>query len=265
VREHAAAFRAIFERDLRMFLSFRTAFGTQALSMLFTLALFYFVSRLVAVERVGSPDDYFAYVAVGLVIVSVLHSGLALATTLQRELVAGTFERLLLSPFGPVLASIAMTLFPMMRALLMAIWTLAIAALIFGLDLRWSTAWLALPLGLLCALTFAAIAVGVAAAVVAFKRAPGIGFVLAGIALISGVYFPVGELPVWMEWLSEVQPFTPAVDLLRNVLIGLQMPDPAWESLLKLAGFTLVALPIAGLAIGQAVLFAYRRGTLLEY
>jgi phosphomannomutase len=121
--------------------------------------------------------------------------------------VAGTFERLLLSPFGPVLATIAMTLFPMMRALLMAIWTLALAALIFGLDLRWTTAALAVPVGLLCALTFAAIAVAVAAAVVAFKRAPGIGFVLAGIALVSGVYFPVGEPPGWIEWLSEVQPY----------------------------------------------------------
>ena len=210
-------------------------------------------------------DDYFAYVAVGLVIVSVLHSGLGVATTLQSELVAGTFERLLLSPFGPVLATMSMTLFPMTRALLMSVWTLTIAAIVFGLDLQWSTAWLALPLGLICAVAFAAIALAIAAAVVAFKRAPGIGFVLAGIALVSGVYFPVDMLPAWIEWVSQVQPFTPAVNLLRHVLVGLPMPGPAWEYLLKLAGFTLVTLPIAGWAIGRAVLYAQRRGTLLEY
>jgi ABC-type polysaccharide/polyol phosphate export permease len=265
MREQFAAFRAILDRDFRMYMTFRSALGTQALSMVFTLALFYFVSRLVTVNRLGSADDYFAYVAVGLVIVSVLHSGLAVATTLQSELVAGTFERLLLSPFGPVLATMSMTLFPMARALLMAVWTLAIAAIVFGLELHWSTAPLALPLGLLCAVAFAAIALGIAAAVVAFKRAPGIGFVLAGIALVSGVYFPVDMLPGWIEWVSEVQPFTPAVNLLRHVLVGLPMPGPAWEYLLKLAAFSLVTLPIAGWAIGRAVLYAQRRGTLLEY
>lgn len=265
MREQVAAFRAILYRDFRMYMSFRTAFGTQALSMVFTLALFYFVSRLVAVDRIGSPDDYFAFVAVGLVIVSVLHSGLAVATTLQSELVAGTFERLLLSPFGPVLATMSMTLFPMTRALLMAIWTLTIGAVVFGLDLRWSTAVLAVPLGLLCAVAFAGIALAIAAAVVAFKRAPGIGFLLAGIALVSGVYFPVDLLPAWIRWVSEIQPFTPAVNLLRNVLIGLPMPQPAWEYLLRLGAFAVVALPVAGWAIDRAVQHAYRRGTLLEY
>jgi ABC-2 type transport system permease protein len=262
---HVAAFRAIFERDFRLYMSFRTALGTQAMSMLFTLALFYFVSRLVAADRLGSPDDYFAFVAVGLVILSVLHSGLGLSEALHSELMTGTFERILLSPFGPILATMSMALFPMIRALMMAVWTLAMAALIFGLDVRWSTAPLALPLGLLCAVAFAAIALATAAAVVAFKRAPGIGFILAGIALVSGVYFPPRVMPEWIRWTADVQPFTPAVNLLRNVLVGLPMPDPAWVYLLKLTGFTVVFLPLAAWAVGRAVEFAHRRGTLLEY
>ena len=265
MRADLAAVRAIVERDVRMFMSFRTALGTQALSMVFTLALFYFVSRLVAVDRIGSADDYFSFVAIGLVIISVLHSGLTLAEGLRTELVAGTFERLLLSPFGPVFATMSMTLFPMLRALLMGIWTLAVAAILFGLDLQWATAPLAIPLAFLCAVAFGAIALAAAAMVVAYKRAPGIGFIVAGIALVSGIYFPVTLLPDWMRWLSEVQPFTPAVSLLRNVLVGLPMDAPAWEYLLKLSLFTLVALPVAAWATSRAVEFAHRRGTLLEY
>ena len=265
MRADAAAVGAILQRDVKMYMSFRTALGTQALSMVFTLALFYFVSRLVAVERVGSADDYFSFVAIGLVIISVLHSGMTLAETLRQELVAGTFERVLVSPFGPVLATVSMTLFPMLRALLMAVWTLAVAAIVFGLNLEWATAPLAIPLAFLCALSFGAIALVAAGLVVAFKRAPGIGFVVAGMALISGMYFPVDLLPAWMRWLSEVQPFTPAVSLLRNVLVGLPMDAPAWEYLLKLSVFTLVSLPVAGWAISRAVDYAHRRGTLLEY
>ncbi len=260
-----AAFRAILTRDMRMYMSFRTQLGTQMFSMVFTLALFYFVSQLVAADRVANAEDYFSFVAIGLVIISVLHSGLSLAEVLRGELVAGTFERLLLSPFGPVLSTMSMTLFPMLRALFMGIWTLLAAAILFGLDLQWATAPLAIPIAILCAVAFGAIALGTAAVVVAYKRAPGIGFIVAGIALVSGIYFPVTLLPEWIRWVSEIQPFTPAVNLLRNTLIGLPMPDPAWEYVLKLVLFTLISLPIAGWAIGRAVDFAHRRGTLLEY
>jgi hypothetical protein len=68
-----------------------------------------------------------------------------------------------------------------------------------------------------------------------------------------------------MRWMSEVQPFTPAVNLLRNVLVGLPMQDPAWEYILKLVGFTIVALPLASWLVGRGVEYAYRRGTLFEY
>jgi ABC-2 type transport system permease protein len=265
MRAELAAFRAILVRDWRMYMSFRSSLFTQAMSMVFTLALFYFVSRLVSVNRIGTADDYFAFVAVGLVIISVVHSALGLAEVLRGELLTGTFERVLLSPFGPVLATMSMTLFPVLRALLMGVWTLGIAALIFGLDVQWSTAALALPLGLLCAVAFAGIALATAAVVMAFKRAPGIGFLVAGIALISGLYFPVDLLPVWMRWLSEIQPFTPAVVLLRHVLVGLPMPDPAAIYVLKLLGFAIVTLPLAAWATAKGVEFAHRRGTLLEY
>jgi ABC-2 type transport system permease protein len=265
MRANLAAFRAMLARDWQLYMSFRTTFATQAVSLVLTMSLFYFISRLVAVDRIGGADEYFAFVAIGLVILSVLHSGMGLAEGLRAELVAGTWERLVVSPFGPVLAVMSMTLFPTLRALIMGTWSLLVAAVVFGLDLQWSTVVLALPLGLLCATAFGAIALAMAALVVAFKRAPGIGFVVAGIALVSGLYFPVDLLPTWIRWLSEVQPFTPAVNLLRYVLVGLPMEAPAWEYLLKLGLFCVVFIPLMAWAIRQAVEFARRRGTLLEY
>ena len=260
-----AACRAILERDWRMFMSFRSSIFTQGLSLVFTISLFYFVSRLMRVDRFGNADEYFAFVAVGLVILSVLYSALGLAEALRAELVGGTFERLLLSPFGPVLATMSMALFPMIRALLMAAWTLVVSSVLFGLDLQWSTAALALPIGFLCAIAFAGIALVMAALVIAFKRAPGIGFLVAGIALVSGLYFPTDLLPFWMQWMSEVQPFTPAVNLLRNVLVGLPMEDPVWVYFTKLGVWSVTLLPIAAWLIGRAVEHGHRRGTLLEY
>ena len=42
------------------------------------------------------------------------------------------------------------------------------------------------------------------------------------------------DAPAWTRWLSEVQPFTPAVDLLRNLLVHTPLRDGVLVDLLKL-------------------------------
>jgi ABC-2 type transport system permease protein len=263
--EHLAAGWAIFRRDLQIFLSYPSLAFSQAISVIVSVALFYYVSKLIRVPAFESPDSYFAFVIVGLVIVSVIQSTLTLPAGLRSELVAGTFERILLSPFGPVRGVLSMMIFPVVLALVMSVWTIGVAAALFGLELDWSTAPLTLPVGLLAAMSFSAIALLVAAVVVVFKQAPGIGMVIAGVGLISGVYFPTDLLPSWIEWMSKVQPFTPSVDLMRHFLVGLPMSGSISVAVLKLIGFAVVLLPLAAWLLGRGVLAAQRRGTIIEY
>ena len=68
-------------------------------------------------------------------------------------------------------------------------------------------------------------------------------FIVAGIAIVGGLYFPIAVLPGWIRWASEVQPFTPATDLLRHLLVDTPLVHPAIVELLKLVGFTAVLLP----------------------
>lgn len=256
---------AIFRRDLQIFLSYRALALSQVFSAVFSIALFYYIAQLLSVRSFGSREDYFGFVVVGLVILAVLQSTLALAATVRAELVAGTFERVLLSPFGAVRAALAMMVFPIVQAIVLGVWTLLVAALVFGLPLHWATVPLALPVAVLAALAFGAIALLVTAAVIVFKQAPGLGVLLAGVTLVSGLYFPTELLPAWIRWAAEVQPFTPAVNLLRHLLVGLPVPDPAGIYLLELLGFVVVLLPAATWALGRAVAFSQRRGTIVEY
>jgi len=260
-----AAAGAIFRRDLRLFTSGRAGIAGQAASLVVTLALFHFLSRLLRVSRFDSADAYFAYVVVGLVILAVIYSMVSLTETLRAELLSGSFERMVLSAFGPVLGTMSMCLFPMVRAMLIAVLAVAVAVAFFGLDLDWPAALLALPAGALAAVAFSGIALAVASLVVAFKQAPGMSLVVAGIALVSGLYFPTDLLPSWLRWLSEVQPFTPAVELMRHLLVGLPVPDPAWVYVLKLGAFAVVLIPAAAWMMSRAVGYGYRRGTILEY
>jgi ABC-2 type transport system permease protein len=265
VNAQIAAAGAIFRRDLRLFTAARAGIAAQAASLVVTLALFHFLSRLLRVSRFDSADEYFAYVVVGLVILAVIYSMVGLTETLRAELLSGSFERMVLSAFGPVLGTMSMCLFPMVRSILIAAWAIAVAVAFFGLDLDWPAALLALPAGALAAIAFSGIALAVASLVVAFKQAPGMSLVVAGIALVSGLYFPTDLLPSWLRWLSEVQPFTPAVELMRHLLVGLPVPDPAWVYVLKLGAFAVVLVPAAAWMMSRAVEYGYRRGTILEY
>ena len=264
---HAAAAGAVFRRDLALFTSYRMRLVTTLFSTIVTLTLFYYVSRLVNSSRVGPPDDYYAFVVVGIVVFALLTSTLSLPiATLRSELLAGTFERMVLSPFGPVRCIMSLLLFPLALALTTSLVALAYASLAFGLDLRWPEALAGLPLGVLAAIAFAPFGLLMTAAVVLFKQTnAGATFVVTGVTLLAGVYFPVSLLPDWIRWASSVQPFTPGVDLLRNALVGTPLPDSAALDVAKLVAFPAVMLPLSIWVLGRAVRHSRRRGTIIEY
>lgn len=267
VNAYLAAAFAVVRRDYLLMMSYRFRFVTQTVSAFFGLVLFYYISRLVDVGGSISTDDYYAFAVTGLMTLQVITSTLATPSlTLRQELVAGTFERFAISPFGPAAGIVSMMLFPFVYTLAIVVLMLAFAAIVFGLALQWSTAALSIPLGALSALAFAPFGILIIAGVLLAKQASvGTNWVIAGVSLIGGLYFPVALLPDWIQWASSVQPFTPAVDLMRNVLLGLPMPEPAWLAVLKLVLFAVVLLPVSIWALNRAVTIGTRRGTIIEY
>src|SRR5664279_5256574 len=120
------AFWAVMRRDLHVYLSYRTRLVSQVLTAVFSLTLFYYVSRLVHVSGFASPSSYFGFVVVGISMVSVMYSCFSIPDLLRQELVAGTFDRLLLSPFGAVRGVIAIALFPLLYSFVLAAMTLGL-------------------------------------------------------------------------------------------------------------------------------------------
>ena len=173
----------------------------------------------------------------------------------------------MLSPFGATAATVALMIFPILLALTVAVVELGVAVVIFGLHIEWDTAPLAFPLAIAGALAFAPFALLFAAITLAFKQAPGQNMALALIALASGAYFPVALLPWWLRWISEVQPFTPTVALMRHLLVGFPLPpgeSPA-SAVAKIAGFIVVGLPLGVLLVSLAGRHGRKQGTIIEY
>jgi len=254
-------------RDLLIALSYRTRFASHLLTIFFTLTLFHFISRLVHVPSFSSAQAYYAFAVVGLITLQVLNSTLMMPPGIMRqELVAGTFERLMLSPFGALRGIGSLLLFPLLYCLTTALLMLMFAGLLFGVHLDWQTVPLVLPVGLLGALSFAPFGLFFLSIMLVSKQTvAGATFVVAGISLISGLYFPIALLPAWMRFLSSIQPFTPAADLLRHLMVGAPLHAPLAEELAKIAGFAAVLLPLSLLAVSFALRLSRKRGTILEY
>lgn len=263
----ASATFAIVRRDWQMFISYRLRFITGWLSAFFTLTLFYYISRLVQIDSFPSPDDYYAFVVVGLIILQVLSSTLYNPPiAVQEELRAGTFERFVVSPFGPVASLCSTLVFPFLYSLANAVVMLAFAWIVFDLPVQWSTAAIAVPVAVLGSLAFASFGVALLGMVLVVKQAvSGTNWILALLSLVAGLYFPVTLLPDWIEWTSQVQPFTPTVDLLRNVLVGTPLDGSAWLDVLLVAGFAVVMMPLSVWVLRASVRATRRRGTILEY
>lgn len=265
-RLNLAAAAAFVKRDAMLYVSYRWSFLTQIASVFVSVALFYYVSRLVTVGAF-SPDRYFAFVLVGIAILQIVSATLTTVPTVVRgELVAGTFERLVVSPFGPAGSIVSMSLFPVMLALLVSITTLGLGALVFDLPLAWSTAPLALPIVLLGVVAFLPLALLICAAVLLVKQAgTASSFLLAGMTFASGTFFPIALLPAWVSWASEVQPLTPVLELLRYALVDRPLDGSGWVAAAKLAGFAIVMAPISVVALDKSIGVCRRRGTLIEY
>jgi ABC-2 type transport system permease protein len=266
MREAMDAANGFVGRDWLTFASYRTQLISITLGMFTTLAIYHFISQLIKVTAFPTPEDYFAFLVVGMVIFQVLQSTMGVAGALRGELVAGTFERILLSPFGAVRAIISMMVFPFVMSILTSLILLVLAGIVFGVEFRWSTAALAIPIAAFGTGVFTSFGLLFAATVLVFKRAAGgLGFVVTLITLTSGVYFPVTLLPEWMQWFSDIQPFTAAVDLLRNVLVGVQLEEPVGVELAKMAVWIVLMLPASVAALHLGLRWAQKRGTIVEY
>ncbi len=166
---------------------------------------------------------------------------------------------------GPVGGVIAVAAFPILYAIAMAGVMLVAAAGIFGFPVHLAGIPAALAVSALAALAFTCIGLLFIAGLLAFKSAMGASWAIAGLSILGGVYFPLTLFPGWLRWASDVQPFTPAVELLRHFLLRIPTDHSVWLEVAKLVGFSVALMPISMMVLRLAVDVSRRRGTLMEY
>ena len=202
---------------------------------LITLVAFgYGVGSLID-EVDGLP--YIEYLASGTVAVSAVLAATfeALYSAYSRMAVQKTWDSILNAPIALDDIVFAEMLWAAMKALFSCA---AILVVIFLLGIsRAPLMLLALPVLGLAGITFASVAL------VFNSLAKSYDFftyyftlVITPMTFLSGVYFPIAQMPNWLQAIAGVLPLKAAVDLVRPLVLG-QWPADPWAPLLILAAY----------------------------
>lgn len=261
------AIAAFVRRDATNAASYRAAIVLDLTLSALPLLIYFYISKLFSVPASGALQNapsYFAFVAVGLALATIVQSAaVGVAASLRQEQFTGTLEAMSAKPLTSVEMALGLAAYPLLFGTMRALIYLLLAGFLLGADFSE----ISVPgfvVGLaVSGVALVAIGLAVGACIFIVKR----GEVLSSIAvsllvLLGGAYFPVTIFPAAVEWIARVVPTRFAFDGIRSAIFR----GEGWaEPILTLLAFAVVALPVALLVFDRALDFAKSRGSLAQY
>lgn len=240
----SARFVPVWRRNLLVWrkLAVASVIGNIAEPMITLLAFGYGLGSMLQ-QIDGVP--YIEYLASGSICMSVMMASSfeALYSAFSRMHVQKTWEALLNTPLELDDIVLAEMLWAASKAMISG---LAILLVLFGLGIGLHpTTLLVPPLLFLTGITFASIALIMNAVAKAYDFFTYyFTLVLTPMIFMSGVYYPMSQLPGWLQSVASVLPLGAAVRLVRPLLLGRLPEDPATDVLILLV-YSAVAFYVA--------------------
>ncbi len=197
------------------------------------------------------PGDmnYFSFVAPGLLMMIVMMgamTGIPRAIAHEKEI--GTFDGILAAPVNEISIIMGKTLAQTVRGFIQGVIVMIIAILLFGVSVQGS---LLVTAGVLLLGIFSFIGLGIL--LTALSNNEETAMILMTVLqfpmmFLTGVFFPIQQMPWFMQWISQLLPLTYAVTAMRKVMIlgaGIQDIIPEVAILIVFGAVMLViAIPV---------------------
>ncbi|GGY65049.1 ABC transporter permease [Streptomyces sp. ARC12] len=202
------------------------------LTPIMMLLLFVYIFGDVMSAGIGGADrsDYIAYIVPGILLMTIGSTVIGAAVSVSTDMTEGIIARFRTMAIhrgsviiGHVVGSVLQVL-----ASLVLVGAVAVAIGFRSTDAT-ALEWLA-AFGLLAlfALAFTWIAVGMGLASPNAEAAGNMAMPLILLPLISSAFIPVETMPGWFRPIAEYQPFTPAIETLRGLLLGSEIGHNGW-------------------------------------
>jgi ABC-2 type transport system permease protein len=198
---------------------------------------------------VSGHTSYFDFIAPGIMAMTVMMSvmtGLPAAISQEKEV--GTLDGMMVAPINRLSIIIGKTLAQTARGLLQGVLILILASVLFGVTIQGS---ILLVFGLLLLGVFSFVGLGVVLTSFAKDQETAMMVMMTlmfPMMFLSGVFFPVQQMPWYMQSISKALPLTYAADALRKVMVlGAGIPQITTELTVLIAFgvvMTAIAVPV---------------------
>ncbi|MGZ4901802.1 MAG: ABC transporter permease [Halobacteriota archaeon] len=193
----------------------------------------------------GNPN-YFEFVAPGMmamVVMMSLMTGLPHAISYERE--AGTLDGMLVAPVHRMSIIAGKVLAQTTRGMAQGFMVLGLAIVLFGVTINGN---IALVIGLLLLAVFSFVGLGILITSFASTEETATMVMMTlmfPMMFLSGVFFPLQQMPAFMQTIAKFLPLTYAAEALRRVMVlGAGVPA-IYTDIVILFGFGAVLLTVA--------------------
>jgi ABC-2 type transport system permease protein len=208
------------------------------------------VVRPLNVQVKGSVEgdfSYFDFIAPGIMAMTVMMSvmtGLPAAISHEREL--GTLDGMMVAPINRLSVILGKTLAQMARGILQGTLILVLAVTLFGVTVHGS---ILLVFALLLLGVFSFVGLGVVLTSFAKDQETAVMMmttIMFPMMFLSGVFFPIEQMPWFMQAISRALPLTYVADSLRKVMVlGADIPTLTNElAILIVFGAVMIAIAV---------------------
>ncbi len=208
------------------------------------------------VTTIPGATNYFNFLAPGLMImIGMMAVMIGIPEAISKEKEMGTFDGMLSAPINHLSVLLGKTTALSLRGLIQVMFVLIFAVLLFGVTIQGNLllAFLMVILGI-----FSFIGIGIMAVSMAGSQGTGtliMNLIMFPMMFLSGIFFPVSQMPWFMQDISNLIPLTYAADAMRKImLLNANVADVSTDIIILLAFGVitmLIALPLFSRSMKQ--------------
>ena len=266
LRHEAITLGSVIERNwylIKRYLWWEVAFFFWSLANTLTIV---FIAK--GIKAAGGHIDV-NRATTTLLIGAVIWSYLGLVFEFMTETVAwerweGTIEYTFMAPLRRSVHLFGVGAFAVLYGIFRSAVLFAVVASLFGLHMPQADFFAAAVILAVASVSF--MGVGTMTSVLPLispEKGAQLGFIAQGTLLvISGIYYPVSVLPVWMRWLSVISPATYTLRGIRHAVLDGSGVTTLWGDIWPLIVIGIVAFPLGVWIFKRGEIYAKKHGKL---
>ncbi len=261
---------AFMKRDFRIATSYQLQFILTTFNSLFILAMLFFIGKMVNPQTPGLArfgGNYFAFVLIGYGFYQYFQLALtSFAGTIQSDQMSGCLEAVLGTQTKPEEAILFSSSYGMLVALVQLLVIFIFGSLAFKADLSNINVFSTLITFMLSVMVFTGFGILSAAFIVVNKKGDPLGWLIMTLNFVfGGAFFPIEQMPSWMQNIASFIPATYALDSLRmSIMNGTGIVALA-RPLGILSLWALCLLPLSFTLFRRSIRRAKKEGTMVLY